>query len=78
MADFIDDAQALNELHEKISLLNHKLGQEKSPAYFNGCNCIECEDMIDPRRLKHGYFRCVGCQDLHESDMKRWRIAGRA
>lgn len=77
MADYIDDAQAVNELHQRVAFQNHYLQREKPPADFNGKNCVECEEVIPEIRLtQHNAFRCVGCQDLHDRDKKAKKLRG--
>jgi RNA polymerase-binding transcription factor DksA len=75
MADFIDDAQAVNELHQEVSLRNQqaKMLPETHPA-FDGVHCVEedCDVEIPPARLAMFKVRCVDCQSLLE---KRQRLA---
>lgn len=77
MADYIDDAQAVNELHQRIAFQNHAAKQERPPITFDYKHCIECGDRIEKVRLEHKFFRCAGCQDLHERDQKVRAISGR-
>ena len=44
MADYIDDAQAVNELHQEVSLHNQRLkvAPEQHPD-FDGRHCVDCE-----------------------------------
>lgn len=67
MADFIDEAQAVNELHQEVSLRNQlaKVQPESHPD-FDGLHCIDCEDLIPAPRLLWGRIRCVGCQEHKE------------
>lgn len=63
MADVIDDAQAVNELHQEISLnaARAKNAPEQHPD-FNGRDCIDCDEEIPAPRLLLGKVRCVDCQ----------------
>lgn len=81
MADTIDDAQAVNELHQEISQRNRdarRAEETKPPPEFNGRDCIECEDIIEPIRLAHKFYRCACCQVQFEKDEKMRSINGRA
>lgn len=78
MGDIIDNAQELNELHERVSFHNHALKKpEPTPTEFDGVHCTECSDPVEPQRLSHSYFRCAECQKLHEKDQKIRAISGR-
>lgn len=67
MADYIDDAQAVNELHQHVSLLNQstKVLPEKHPD-FDGEHCVDCEVEIPKERLAWGRIRCADCQEFKE------------
>jgi RNA polymerase-binding transcription factor DksA len=67
MADFIDDAQVVNELHQELSLREQraKVMPETHPD-FDGAHCIDCEDEVPAARLSWGRIRCVGCQEHKE------------
>ena len=67
MADFIDEAQAVNELHQEVSLRNQlaKMQPESHPE-FDGWHCIDCEEEIPAKRLGWGRIRCVECQERKE------------
>lgn len=80
MADTIDDAQAVNELHQEISRRNRdalRAEADKPPAEFNGEDCVECEEPVEPARLAHKYYRCACCQQQFEKDRKMRAINGR-
>lgn len=80
MGDFIDDAQAVNELHQEVAFKNRALERAKAeqpPAEFDGVNCIECADPVEPVRLQHKFYRCAACQQLHEQDTKLRKMRGR-
>lgn len=78
MADYIDDAQELNDLHQRVSFQNHKANQEKPPKDFDEKHCTECGDEIESVRLSYKMFRCAACQQLHEQDTLRRRRNGRS
>lgn len=67
MADFIDDAQAVNELHQRVSLMNQqvKMQPEKHPD-FDGKHCVDCGVKIPKERLAFGRVRCADCQEYKE------------
>lgn len=67
MADYIDDAQAVNELHQRVSLLYQsvKVMPEKHPD-FDGAHCIDCGVEIPSERLAWGRIRCSDCQGYKE------------
>ena len=78
MADFIDDAQAVNELHQEVSLANQRLKTlPESHPDFNGVDCVGCGDPIPPQRLSWGRIRCTGCQEWLEACVKAEAIRGR-
>lgn len=70
MADFIDDAQAVNELHQEVSLRNQaaRLAPEAQPGYalWDGLNCLDCEEEIPLQRRKMKRCRCMPCQEFLE------------
>lgn len=63
MADFIDDAQAVNELHHDVSLRNARAKSlpETHPD-FDGKSCVECGDLLHSVRLAMGRVYCAPCQ----------------
>lgn len=67
MADIIDDAQAVNELHQEISLKAQlqKSRPEQHPD-FDGTHCVDCGVKIPKPRLALGRVRCFDCQDYLE------------
>jgi RNA polymerase-binding transcription factor DksA len=71
MADTIDDAQAYNEVYQKVSLDNFRarLAPEVHPD-FDGINCVDCGDTMPKQRLVLGRIRCVECQQERESREK--------
>jgi len=71
VADFIDDAQAVNELHQEVSLKNQqaKVLPEVHPG-FDGWHCVDCDVEIPAKRLGWGRVRCVDCQDHKEREDK--------
>lgn len=78
MADYIDEAQAVNELHQEVSLKNQlvKAQPEKHPD-FDGWHCVDCGDEIPAKRLGLGRIRCIGCQDYKERREAATRRNGR-
>ena len=67
MADTIDDAQAVNELHQQVSLQNFLLANqpERHPG-FDGWHCVDCEDEIPAKRLGLGRVRRIECQEYKD------------
>lgn len=67
MADTIDDAQAYNELHQRVSLQNFLAAAkpENHPG-FDGWHCVDCEDEIPTKRLGLGRIRCIDCQEYKD------------
>ncbi len=61
MADIIDDAQALNELHQELSLREFRAKQPHAPLEFDGTHCTDCGEPIEPQRLALGFWRCIEC-----------------
>lgn len=78
MADYIDDAQAVNELHQEVSLHNHrlKMAPESHPD-FDGQHCVDCECDMPVERLAWGRVRCVECQEHLDRVSKMRAIRGR-
>lgn len=73
MADWIDDAQAVIELHQGESIRRNLDAARRigTPADFDGKTCYECGVDIPTARLAHGFFRCVHCAEDLERDQKR-------
>ncbi len=67
MADYIDEAQEVNELHQRVSLLNQsiKMQPEQHPD-FDGTHCVDCGVEIPAERLAWGRVRCADCQGYKE------------
>lgn len=78
MADFIDDAQAVNELHQEVSLKNQraKVLPETHPD-FDGAHCVDCAEEIPLQRLQWGRVRCTPCQEYLERTCAAAAIRGR-
>lgn len=78
MADFIDDAQAVNELHQEVSLRNQsaKVLPESHPD-FDGWHCVDCGVEIPAKRLGWGRIRCVDCQEHKERTDRAHQRNGR-
>lgn len=79
MADTIDDAQAVNELHQDVSLRNQraKAFPESHPD-FDGYHCVEpdCGVELPQLRLQWGRVRCVDCQGRLEEMARYTAIRG--
>ncbi len=78
MADYIDDAQAVNELHQEVSLHNQRLkvAPEQHPD-FDGVHCVDCEIELHVVRIQMGRVRCVDCQEWLDHAEKMRAINGR-
>lgn len=78
MADYIDDAQAVNELHQEVSLHNQslKVAPEQHPD-FDGVHCVDCEVELHVVRIQMGRVRCVDCQEWLDHAEKMRAINGR-
>ena len=61
MGDFVDDAQAVNELHQDVSLRNKLAEIRAVPKEFDGKHCGECGELIEPARLALRLYRCLDC-----------------
>jgi RNA polymerase-binding transcription factor DksA len=66
MADTIDDAQAVNELHQELSLREFRTKLAHAPAEFNGKDCTICGEPVEPARLLLGFWYCIECARLLE------------
>lgn len=66
MADEIDIAQELNELHYEQSMRAFRLRLKAAPADFDGTHCVDCAEPVEPERLKLGFWRCIECASLIE------------
>jgi len=67
MADDIDSAQEVNELHQELSLIAARAkAQPEQHDKFDGKHCVDCEEPIPPVRLALGRVRCVDCQSIIE------------
>ena len=65
--DEIDEAQIVNELHQRISLEAQRAkAHPQPPEDFDGTHCIHCQENVEFERLKHGYFTCYECQSFIE------------
>lgn len=64
MADLIDNAQALEELHRDAALSNRTL---MTSATQEDRDCIQCGNPIPIERVRAvNATRCVGCQERLE------------
>jgi hypothetical protein len=66
VADEIDIAQELNELHYEQSMRAFRLRVKAPPPNFDGVNCTDCGEPVEPERLKLGFWRCIHCASLLE------------
>lgn len=62
MADFMDAAQALNELHTEQSLLRHRNRPAPRPG-FTRCEITACREPIEPERTRLGARLCLDCAE---------------
>jgi len=71
MADFADDASAVEELQREAALSAHRINRDAVSA----THCSECgEDIPDLRRVKvPGCQRCSSCQKDSELRQKQGR-----
>ncbi|MDF6270011.1 TraR/DksA family transcriptional regulator [Escherichia coli] len=71
MADFADDASAVEELQRNAALSAHRINRDAVSA----THCSDCgEDIPDLRRVKvPGCQRCASCQQDEELRMKHGR-----
>ena len=72
MPDLADIASERIEQHQADSerQARGKSEQESHPD-FDGCHCVDCEDVIPKARLILGRVRCVSCQEVLESKKAR-------
>jgi RNA polymerase-binding transcription factor DksA len=67
MADVMDDAQEYNELYQKVAFENQRA--KNKPEFderFNGKDCVECGEPVEPARLALYKVRCFACQSEKE------------
>lgn len=71
MADFADDASAVEELQRNAALSAHRINRDAVSA----THCVECgEDIPELRRVKvPGCQRCASCQQDEELRSKHGR-----
>lgn len=71
MADFADDASAVEELQRNAALSAHRINRDAVSA----THCVECgEDIPELRRVKvPGCQRCAICQQDSELRQKQGR-----
>lgn len=71
MADFADDASAVEELQRNAALSAHRINRDAVSATY----CSDCgEDIPELRRMKvPGCQRCASCQQDEELRMKHGR-----
>lgn len=72
MADFADDASAVEELQRNAALSAHRINRDAVSA----THCSDCgEDIPELRRVKvPGCQRCASCQQDEELRMKHGRM----
>lgn len=64
MADQVDDAQAVADLHLAAALRNQL--QRDVPAGRRDCANLDCREPISDYRRLHGAQLCVTCQEGEE------------
>lgn len=71
MADFADDASAVEELQRNAALSAHRINRDAVSA----THCSDCgDDIPELRRVKvPGCQRCASCQQDEELRMKHGR-----
>lgn len=71
MADFADDASAVEELQRNAALSAHRINRDAVSA----THCVECgEDIPELRRVNvPGCQRCASCQQDSELRQKQGR-----
>lgn len=62
MADFMDAAQALNELHTQQALKRHHNRQAPRQG-FTRCEIAACREPIEPERTRLGARLCIDCAE---------------
>ena len=71
MADFGDEASAINDQWHKACLENFSSRAEKYKRVYNEGDywcCQECDDELPELRMKAGFINCVSCQEDIEED----------
>ena len=71
MADFADDASAVEDLQRNAALSAHRINRDAVSA----THCSDCgEDILELRRVKvPGCKRCASCQQDSELRQKQGR-----
>lgn len=64
-ADSLDFASEV-EMAFREAAIEAVRKQSVPPSYFDGFNCIECEEPIPPERLALVKFTCISCQEWLE------------
>lgn len=62
MADLIDAAQALNDLHTQQALKRHSNRPAAQPG-FTRCEITACREPIEPARTRLGARLCLDCAE---------------
>lgn len=72
MADIIDNASALEDLHRDAALSMHRL----NPNAVSATHCIECDEALsdESRKAYPGCTMCVSCQSEQEFRKKIGRM----
>lgn len=72
MADIIDNASALEDLHRDAALSMHRLDHSAVSA----THCIECDEALSDERRKAypGCTMCVSCAEEREIRIKQGRM----
>ena len=72
MADFADDASAVEELQRNAALSAHRINRDAVSA----THCAECEEELPEARRK-AYPGCTMCVDCHgEQELRNKQRAG--
>jgi len=67
MSDSIDEAQELDARLTEAALAQARRPRlHETPPGFNGRECIDCGEFIEPIRQLHSRVRCAECQEEHE------------
>ena len=73
MADFMDAAQALNDLHNEQALERHRARPAPRPG-FTRCEISACREPIAPERTRLGARLCEDCAE--EERLRAAQYAG--
>ena len=68
MADFADDASAVEELQRNTALSAHRINRDAVSA----THCVECDEQLSDARRK-AYPECTMCVDCQQDEENRNR-----